>query len=444
MSRLLLGWMTTALLASSSAFGQDDDRPFLSAALEVAQWLESVGTEEGGGKSWPADPENPEVRPAHLYSGSAGVVLFFLELHAATEFEPWLHEASAGATALRARLPRENAHSLYTGIAGLGFVFGELYRTTKSDDDLEAFRSVVRRLGDEARASENGIDWNDVTDVIGGSAGTGLFLLWAAEVMGDPDALALAVRTGDRLLELGPVEEGRRSWKMSPTFARTMPNFSHGTAGVAYFLARLARTSGEERFLQAAKEGVAQLDALAKREDHGYLVHHNRPDGLELFYLGWCHGPTGTHRLFYELWRTTGDESYRDRIRASARSILASGIPEARPEGFWNNVGQCCGSAGVAQAFHEMARHLDDETLVARYNQFAEHLTRDLLQRATRDEQGLRWIQAEHRVRPELLVAQTGYAQGAAGIGLWLLTLDAHMEGRPRRVVLPDSPYGGW
>jgi hypothetical protein len=28
---------------------------------------------------------------------------------------------------------------------------------------------------------------------------------------------------------------------------------------------------------------------------------------------------------------------------------------------------------------------------------------------------GLRWVQAEHRVRPELLVAQTGYMQGAAG-----------------------------
>ena len=31
----------------------------------------------------------------------------------------------------------------------------------------------------------------------------------------------------------------------------------------------------------------------------------------------------------------------------SARGILKSGIPDAPTAGFWNNVGQCCGSAGV-------------------------------------------------------------------------------------------------
>ena len=55
---------------------------------------------------------------------------------------------------------------------------------------------------------------------------------------------------------------------------------------------------------------------------------------------------------------------------------------------------------------------------------------------------GLRWVQAEHRVRPELLVAQTGYMQGAAGIGMWLLRLDAaehkprHFRALPRHALL--------
>jgi hypothetical protein len=47
--------------------------------------------------------------------------------------------------------------------------------------------------------------------------------------------------------------------------------------------------------------------------------------------------------------------------------------------------------------------------------EFAGKMTADLMSRATRDDNGLRWVQAEHRVRPELLVAQTGYMQGAAG-----------------------------
>jgi hypothetical protein len=51
------------------------------------------------------------------------------------------------------------------------------------------------------------------------------------------------------------------------------------------------------------------------------------------------------------------------------------------------------------------------------------------------------WIQAEHRVRPDLLVAQTGYMQGAAGIGMLLLHLEAFEKGRGAEIILPDSPF---
>jgi hypothetical protein len=63
------------------------------------------------------------------------------------------------------------------------------------------------------------------------------------------------------------------------------------------------------------------------------------------------------------------------------------------------------------------------------------------LRRGTRDDKGLRWIQAEHRVQPKLLVAQTGYMQGAAGIGMWLLRLDGAGKGRESFVRFPDTPW---
>jgi hypothetical protein len=67
----------------------------------------------------------------------------------------------------------------------------------------------------------------------------------------------------------------------------------------------------------------------------------------------------------------------------------------------------------------------------------------DLASRASPVEPELQWIQAEHRVHPELLHAQTSLAQGAAGIGLILLKLDAlEEEGASYEPVsLPDSPY---
>jgi hypothetical protein len=73
---------------------------------------------------------------------------------------------------------------------------------------------------------------------------------------------------------------------------------------------------------------------------------------------------------------------------------------------------------------------------------FARRTADDLLSRATEDNGGLMWVQAEHRVQPDFLVAQTGYMQGAAGIGMMLLHLDALLAGRESpRIVFPDSPY---
>jgi lantibiotic modifying enzyme len=216
-----------------------------------------------------------------------------------------------------------------------------------------------------------------------------------------------------------------------------MPNFSHGTAGIAYFLASLYGETRQQRFLDAAVAGARYLQSVATTEGDTCLVFHNEPDGKDLYYLGWCHGPVGTSRLFYQLNRVTGDRSWLDWTMKGARALRASGIPEKRTPGFWNNVGQCCGSAGVSDFFLALYGLTKDPGDLA----FARRLVDDVLSRATREGQGLKWIQAEHRVRPELLVAQTGYMQGAAGIGAALLHLDAATRGRPTSVRLPDSPF---
>ena len=160
---------------------------------------------------------------------------------------------------------------------------------------------------------------------------------------------------------------------------------------------------------------------------------HHFPDGEELFYLGWCHGPTGTGRLFRALAATTNEEVWSDHAEACARTLSTSGLPTARPDGYWDNVGPCCGAAGVAEVF--LSRGSEEDL------RFARELLDDVLARGTRVEDTLHWVQSEHRVRPELLQAQTGYMQGAAGVGLTLLHLDAVERGLPQPVRFPDDRY---
>jgi hypothetical protein len=75
------------------------------------------------------------------------------------------------------------------------------------------------------------------------------------------------------------------------------------------------------------------------------------------------------------------------------------------------------------------------------YLAFARKVADDTLARATVDGDGMKWIQAENRVSPNVVLAQTGLMQGAAGVGLSMLRLDGALRGRKPTIVLPDAPY---
>jgi lantibiotic modifying enzyme len=423
--------LTAGVVAASQRSSYLDD------AREAARWISTSAIRTDAGLTWPADPADPKSVSTTLYSGSPGVVLFMLELHHATRDPQYLADARAGADALLASIDDVRSAGLYTGLAGIGFTLGEVHRASGDTKYRDGVARIVAILKDRATVRGNGVQWSDVTDIIAGNAGTGLFLLHAGRTLEEATATQLARRVADRLIEVAIPEHGGLKWAMDPKFARLMPNFSHGTAGVAYFLARTYEETQDKKYLDAALAAARYLQAIAKTDGDICLIPHNQPDGLDLFYLGWCHGPVGTARFWRQLGVVTRDKSWDAWLDKSARAILESGIPEKLTPGFWNNVSQCCGSAGVGQFFLDLHRARGDD----RYLGFAKRMTGDLLRRGTRDEKGLRWVQAEHRVQPKLLIAQTGYMQGAAGIGMWLLRLDAAEKQRTPFVRFPDTPW---
>jgi lantibiotic modifying enzyme len=425
------------LLATVSAALMQRPVDYQAAAVDSAKWIRASRLETPFGVTWPADPRNPKTVGTALYSGSPGVILFLLELHHSTGDRAYQDEAKRGADELMTAVNAQTQMGLYEGAAGIGFTLGETWRATHDERYRRGVLNVVKLLARNAGAVGKGVQWNNTTDIISGGAGIGLFLLYSDDLFHDPDSRALAIRAGDRLLDLAIPEKGGSKWAMDPAFPRLMPNFSHGTAGVSYFLAALYTRTHEKRFLDGALSGAKYLLAIAKTDGDICLVQHDQPDNLDLYYLGWCHGPVGTARLFYQLYQATGDDAWMDWVKKSANGILTSGIPAKRTPGFWNNVSQCCGSAGVGQFFLDLYGVTKDPG----YLDFARKMTDDLMARATRDDRGTRWVQAENRVQPDNLVAQTGYMQGAAGIGTWLLRLDAAQKGRATFIRFPDSPW---
>jgi lantibiotic modifying enzyme len=443
MKRFLI---TTLILAVCAVPMQAADRTYLQAAEKAAGWIRAAALQTEQGTAYPADPTDKKSIATNLYAGVPGVVLFFLEAYRTTHQAAYLKDARSGADYLIAHLAEEKGTGLYEGIAGIGFALLETYKATGDGMYKQAALRVTQRLKESARTVDvrpqsrryiRGVDWNDTTDIIAGSAGTGLFLLYAAKELKDSELRNLAAAAGIQLIALGKAEAGGLKWAMNKDFPRLMPNFSHGTAGVAYFLATLYDETGERQFLEAALSGARYLQAVAKTDGDTCQIFHNEPNGKELYYLSWCHGPAGTARLFYRLSQVTGDKSWMAWVKKSARAILQSGIPEKQTAGFWNNVSQCCGSAGVGEFFLNLYQVTGDKS----YLNFTRRLTDNLLARATSENNGLKWIQAEHRVKPELLVAQTGFMQGASGIGMFLLRLDASLRGRKSAIRFPDTPF---
>ena len=416
----------------------------LDVALRAERWIRATRIETPNGATWPADPLKPASVEYDLYNGMPGIVLFYLELHHATRDAKWLDNARAGANAIVARLPEMSLTEdcgLYTGLAGCAFVLEETHRATGDGKYRDAARRAVDAILAKARPTGGGVAWNGdsaTTDIISGSAGIGLFLLWVDKRIPDPRHRPAAIAAGRRLLELGQPEHGGLKWAVAPNVKNLYPNFSHGAAGVSYFLASLYRATGDRAFLDAALAGATYLQAVANTDGDGLKVFHHEPGGEALFYLSWCHGPAGLSRLFYRLGEATTDQRWHDMVRRAATAIEASGVPEQRTPGFWNNISQCCGNSGVGEYFLTLNRIMPN----ARYAEMVRRVAADTLRRATADGDGLKWVQAENRVSPDVVIAQTGFMQGAAGVGTFFLHLDAAARGAPSPgVIWPDTPF---
>lgn len=403
-------------------------RPYLDLALRTARWIEASHQETADGIRYPADPLKPESVGLDFYNGMPGIVAFYAALHHATRDPAWLAAAEAGGRYLMHAVATEGDQldgGLYTGLAGISYSLNCLHRGTSNPKWGAEARRLIEPVGARAETTDS---W----DIISGLAGTGLFLLSTGSV-------DLATKAGHRLLAAGEPAEGGMMWFPGGSLRRNYPNFSHGTAGVSYFLASLYRQTKEPAFLDAARKGAAYLEAVATTRDGATRIFHQSGGGEDRYYLSWCHGPVGTARLFYRLHQITGEPRWSAWVDSLTRGVVDSGVPEQRTTGYWNNVSQCCGNVGIGQYTIDLARYRRSNADPAYQRRIIDDTTR----RATDDEAGLRWAQAENRTQPDNVVAQTGFMQGAAGIGTFLLQLDALEQGVRWAFPLPDTPFAG-
>lgn len=408
----------------------ESESEYEKCAREAVRWIQSYGVTTGAGKTWPGTPGQKESIAFDLYSGVAGIALILAEGARRWNSKEMAEDARlAGKEMLSWTRPMLEGRflGLYTGLAGCIWTLDAIGKIGGVREDgwkREAAADLPLVYATDVSEKGGPIPGNDV---ISGLAGIGLAFL-DKPLAKEPELFeGAAAGIGDVLIERGIPDGAGLRWAMEQGNPRNLPNFSHGTAGVAFFLARLFSATKQKHFLEAAVKGATYLQSVAKTDGDGCLIFHSDPGGLSRYYYGWCHGPAGTSQLFWQLHKATGDSKWKEWAVKGAKSLLDAEVPSKRAEGYWNNEGLCCGTAGIGRFFLDTYRRTGE----SKYFEAAEQCAKVVLENAVRDKQGARWIHAEHRVKPDELVAQSGWMQGAAGIAGFLLEMTS-----PRKAVI--------
>ncbi|MDR3280446.1 MAG: hypothetical protein LBT23_08030 [Synergistaceae bacterium] len=431
---------------------------YLRAAKAAAAWIERVEVRTGQGVYWPELPdENADEggEAINFYRGSSGKIFFFSQLYAATNEEIFLQRAVEGASYVMAnfekrillsRLPGlpNSEWAFYSGACGVAFAMMELLKLVKNAEIETFVRRILNKIAVAAVETEFGLVWCGQS-CINYDSGTILFLLYASRYLRDENLLELAVRAGEPLLRLGRrvPEGGERFDGFNPEYygfdkSVHWANFEMGTAGIAYTLLLLYEASGRDDFLRAAKHGAEYVHAVSAVSGDAALVPYRFPDLKNIFYLGYCHGPTGTARLYHELYNVTGERVYEEFRDMLVRGLLRAGAPEIHSDGYWNVYSQCCGTSGMVGLFLGLWAGIGKQEYLDIANRAGRHI---LGAASVADGLALKWYQAHERVDPSRLRAHTGYIDGAAGIGMALLQIHQANSGVLKTARLPDDPF---
>jgi type 2 lantibiotic biosynthesis protein LanM len=405
---------TEDLAREASELVADD---LLVVALKLAEQVKqhTILDDENGMPRWLGLLRHPTYSEfafigESLYDGSCGIALFLATLEQITNGATGYRDlimAALHALCVHLKQPEDRTFEFFWdrmgigGAAGLGsIVYGlcAIGQALATDELLEcAYRASL--LITEQRVQED-----RVLDVIAGSAGAILGLLKLYETTGEQELLQRAVMCGTHLLEQRvQAYPGGRSWQ-NPA-GQFLTGFSHGVAGMAYALVRLAQATGQERFLQAAEESLGFERFLFDPEERNW-PRFQEAEATWRFRCGWCYGASGIGLARLGGLALLDTPLIREEIAMALETTRAAGVAQTDT--------LCCGNCGHLELWQVASERLDRPDL----RKLALRQAAVLIHRADQNG-GLFHLRADlpyEGFSPTLF-------QGAAGIGLQLLRL---------------------
>ncbi len=359
-----------------------------------------------------------------LYEGLAGCSLFLAWLAAITGDKSYDRIARKSFNLVRKLLDRARRRGSagaplqsLGGFSGLGGIIYTLAHLAVLWEDASLI-GEAQALAAEFPAL---IGADKTLDVIGGSAGAIAALDVLNGIAASDRLLNAAVLCGERLLlERQPQSTGV-GWNTWIASSRPLTGFSHGAAGMAWALLKLAAWSGDARFREAAESAIAYERSTFAAEQGNWPDYRTWPGedpSSPQFMVAWCHGAPGIGLARVDSLQYMDDRETREEIRIALRKTAESG--------FGTNHCLCHGDLGNLDILLHAAQRGDDYW----WNEAGKRLANETI--------------AAIAGRGYLFGAQTSLASpglmtGLAGIGYGLLRL-ACPERVPSVLVLGREP----
>jgi type 2 lantibiotic biosynthesis protein LanM len=347
----------------------------------------------------------------NLYDGNHGIALFLAALARITGEGEWRQLALDAVRdsldryrtldpAIASRLVSEIGIGAGSGVGSIIYCLAQMARFLDEPDLATVAGQLARVLTPEAIALDRSFD------LISGTAGAIISLLALHGVENDDSLVERAIHCGDHLLASRVI--GRCGWRAWPVInGELTTGLSHGAAGIALALLRLYGVSGEERFLDGAREAIAFEDSLLDLRRHNWQDLESAPE----FLSSWCHGAPGIGLARIGGLSLLDTAEIRRDIESALKTTLDTGLPPIDH--------LCCGNFGRIETL-----------LVA-----SERLARPDLGAIAYQQAGRRVALARRRGNFALTggvnnaIDVPGFFQGMAGIGYQLLRL-----GTPHRI----------
>ena len=269
-------------------FQELSSNAYVEAAEAAAKWISRFEVKKEKGKSWElssgegyseGDSLAEKLTDRTLYSGAAGIGYFFVQLYEATGKDEYLQEAvEAGEYLLDTYTPQLGEKpGIHTGLSGEGLFAELLYKKT----GVQKYLDYARKAGDavyEYAVKENGrAHWYNLIDYMGDGS-TVAYWIHLAQITGDNKYLGYARETLDYIISLAVEnEDGTVNWnflEINNYFKNLpagglIPNFAHGTAGIVYLLAKYYGATKDKYYLDYTERGFQFLQNIAVKDGDG-------------------------------------------------------------------------------------------------------------------------------------------------------------------------------